>query len=82
VAVVHRDHATGQLAGQPDILTKGFIYANEAQDIINGATDIITRLAQDSTLSDKALRERISGRLSEYLYHETKRRPMIIPVLS
>lgn len=82
VAVVHRDHATGQLAGQPDIITKGFIHANEAQDVIRGATDIITRLAQDSALSDKALRERIGGKLSEYLYHETKRRPMIIPVLS
>jgi ribonuclease J len=82
VAVVQRDRATGQLAGPPDILTKGFIYANEAQDILSGATDIITRCAQDSTLSDKALRERIGSKLSEYLYHETKRRPMIITVLS
>ena len=82
VAVVHRDRATGQLTGQPDIMTKGFIHANEALDIIRGATDIITRLAQDSALSDKALRERIGGQLSDYLYHETKRRPMIIPVLS
>ena len=82
VAVVHRDRATGQLIDQPDIITKGFIHANEAQDILSGATDIITRCAQDSTLSDKALRDRIGSKLSEYLYHETKRRPMIIPVLS
>ena len=82
VAVVHRDHATGQLVDQPEIITKGFIHANEALDILNGATDIITRLARDSALSDKTLRERISGQLSEYLYHETKRHPMIIPVLS
>ena len=82
VAVVHRDPDTGQLVDQPEIITKGFIYTNEASDIINGAIETVTRLAQDTTLSDKALRERLIDKLSEYVYHETKRRPMIIPVLS
>lgn len=82
VAVVHRDPDTGQLIDQPEIITKGFIYTNEASDIINGAIETVTRLAQDTTLSDKALRERLIDKLSEYVYHETKRRPMIIPVLS
>ena len=40
------------------------------------------RLASDASLSDKALQDRIKDKLSEYVYHETKRRPMIIPVLS
>ncbi len=82
VAVVHRDPDTGQLIDQPEIITKGFIHTNEATDIINGAADMITRIAQDNSLSDKTLRDRIDDKLSEYLYHETKRRPMIIPVLS
>jgi len=82
VAVIHRDHDTGQLVDQPELLTKGFIHTDEGKDILSGATDIVTRIAQDTTLSDKALRDRLDDKLSEYLYHETKRRPMIIPVLS
>lgn len=82
VAVIHRDPDTGQLIDRPEIITKGFIHANEATDIIDGAVDTVTRLAQDSSLSDKALRERLVDKLGEYVYHETKRRPMIIPVLS
>ncbi len=82
VAVLHRDPDTGQLIEQPELITKGFIHTDEGQDTLNGATDIVTRIAQDNTLSDKALRDRIGEKLSEYLYHETKRRPMIIPVLS
>jgi ribonuclease J len=82
VAVIHRDPETGQLVDQPELLTKGFIHTDEGKDILNGAADIVTRIAQDTTLSDKALRDRLDDKLSEYLYHETKRRPMIIPVLS
>ncbi len=82
VAVVHRDPDTGELVDQPEIITKGFIHTNEAVDLISGATDMVTRITQDTSLSDKALRERIQDKLGEYLYHETKRRPMIIPVLS
>ncbi|MBP7689621.1 MAG: ribonuclease J [Thermoflexales bacterium] len=82
VAVIHRDHETGRLVDQPELITKGFIHTDEGKDTLSGATDIIMRIAQDNTLSDKALRDRLDDKLSEYLYHETKRRPMIIPVLS
>ena len=82
VAVVHRDSDTGQLIDQPEIISKGFIYVKDAEHIITGAADAVTRLAQDTTLNDKALYDKIKETLSEYLYHETKRRPMIIPVLS
>jgi ribonuclease J len=82
VAVVHRDPDTGEVADRPEIISKGFIHLNEAQDIISGAEDVVMRIVQDASLTDKSLRERIQDKLSEFIYHETKRRPMIIPVLS
>ncbi len=82
LAVIHRDPETGRLVDQPELITKGFIHTDEGKDTLSGATDIIMRIAQDTALSDKALRDRLDDKLSEYLYHETKRRPMIIPVLS
>jgi mRNA degradation ribonuclease J1/J2 len=58
------------------------IRAEDGEDVLSGATEVVMRLAGDASLSDKALQDRIKDKLSEYVYHETKRRPMIIPVLS
>ena len=83
IAVLHRDPDTGQLIDQPEIISKGFIHPEDGEDISqrrrrHGAC----ASSSDTAFSDKALRDSIKDKLSEYLYHETKRRPMIIPVLS
>ena len=82
IAILHRDPDTGELIDQPEIISKGFIHPEDGEDVLSGATDIVTRLSSDASLTDKALQDRIKDKLSEYVYHETKRRPMIIPVLS
>jgi ribonuclease J len=70
------------LIDQPEIISKGFIHPEDGEDILSGATEVVMHLSSDASLSDKALQDRIREKLSEYVYHETKRRPMIIPVLS
>jgi ribonuclease J len=82
IAILHRDPDNGELIDQPELISKGFIHPEDGEDILSGATDMVMRLASDPALSDKALQDRIKDKLSEYVYHETKRRPMIIPVLS
>jgi ribonuclease J len=82
IAIIHRDPDTSELIDQPEIISKGFIHPEDGEDILSGATEVVMRLSSDASLSDKALQDRIKERLSEYVYHETKRRPMIIPVLS
>ena len=82
IAVVHRDPDTGTLIEQPEIISKGFIHPEDGEDILSGAAEVVMRLSNDLDLSDKALQDRIKDKLGEYVYHETKRRPMIIPVLS
>jgi ribonuclease J len=82
IAILHRDPDTGELIDQPEIISKGFIHPEDGEDILSGATDVVMRLAVDTSLSEKALQDRIKDKLSEYVYYETKRRPMIIPVLS
>ena len=82
IAVVHRDPDSGALIDQPEIISKGFIHPEDGEDVLSGAAEVVMRLSGDTTLSDRDLHERIKDKLSEYVYHETKRRPMIIPVLS
>lgn len=82
IAILHRDPDTGELIDLPEIISKGFIHPEDGEDVLSGATEVVTRLSSDPSLTDKALQDRIKDKLSEYVYHETKRRPMIIPVLS
>jgi ribonuclease J len=82
IAVVHRDPDRGVIIDQPELISKGFIHPEDGEDILSGAAEMVLHLSSDTALSDKALRDSIKDKLAEYLYRETKRRPMIIPVLS
>ncbi len=82
IAVVHREPERGVVIDQPELISKGFIHPEDGEDILSGAAEMVLRLSSDTALSDKALRDSIKDKLAEYLYRETKRRPMIIPVLS
>jgi ribonuclease J len=82
IAVVHRDPDRGVVIDQPELISKGFIHPEDGEDILSGAAEMVLRLSSDTALSDKALRDSIKDKLGEYLYRETKRRPMIIPVIS
>jgi ribonuclease J len=82
IAVLHRDPDNGTIIDQPELISKGFIHPEDGEDILSGAAEMVLRLSSDTALSDKALRDGIKDKLAEYLYRETKRRPMIIPVLS
>ncbi len=82
IVVIHRDVDRGVVIDQPELISKGFIHPEDGEDILSGAAEMVLRLSSDTALSDKALRDSIKDKLAEYLYRETKRRPMIIPVLS
>ena len=82
IAVLHRDPDNGTVIDQPELISKGFIHPEDGEDILSGAAEMVLHLSSDTALSDKALRDSIKDKLAEYFYRETKRRPMIIPVLS
>jgi ribonuclease J len=80
--VVQRDAATGEITGQPEIITRGFVVEREAEDMLDGAEiTVIEALKSTGGLPVSILEEKIRQSLSEYLYHETRRRPMVIPAV-
>jgi ribonuclease J len=82
VVSIHRDPDRGLVLDRPDIVTRGFVYVQEAQELIDGAADVVLKVCEDASLNDKAMKDKVQETLGNYLYKETKRRPMIIPVLA
>jgi ribonuclease J len=68
----------GALAGAPEILSKGFVFVKDAEEMLSGAREHVqATVTRHPGLEPETLRERINAALSEYFYTETKRRPVI-----
>jgi ribonuclease J len=75
----------GRLIGNPDIISRGFVYMREKGDLINQTRDYVkklftknvTKLPDDWSHIKNTLRESVS----EYLFRETERRPLVLPVI-
>ncbi len=79
VVVVALDEATGDLIEGPDIVSRGFVYMRSAEDLIDEAKslviDVLTNGHRDTASN------LIRDTLAEFLYQQTRRRPMIFPVV-
>ena len=77
-------HSNVVLAG-PDIVSRGFVYVRESEDLIEGAREIVQE-ALDTCL-DKGItdwgkiKNMVKEALSDYLWKRTKRSPMILPII-
>ncbi|MBQ1965922.1 MAG: ribonuclease J [Clostridia bacterium] len=86
VAVAVVDTKTGELISEPEIVTRGFVYIRENEELMNTVktitSDVITRWAK-SKQNDWAYQAKIKLRdeLDKYIYGETMRKPMILPVI-
>lgn len=69
----------------PDIITRGFVYAKEAEDMIKECKEIVRREVEDSldnqVIEWYVLKLNIKKALEQYLYGQTKRRPTIFPII-
>ena len=80
IAVVAVDEKTGELLAEPDIISRGFVYMREAEDLIEQAKEqVVTALQKGG--SPTVVSAKIRETLSEFLYEQTRRRPMILPVV-
>jgi ribonuclease J len=86
VIIINISSEDGSIITGPDIITRGFIYVKEAEDLIAEMKDIVLDALYDCDcrhVTDiSALKSTIKGDLSAYLYKKTKRNPMILPVIT
>ena len=78
------DRDTGRFIAGPDIVSRGFVHMRNSDALIERARDVVYDLLdQDGDLSAGygGVKGRIRDALSRFLYEETRRRPMILPVV-
>ena len=79
------DEASGGLMAEPKLNTKGFVYVQENQDLLKQAVNVvynsIGKCADEHTLDEAALTRTIKSDMKKFIYAETKRNPVIIPVI-
>ena len=80
VVVVAVDADTGKVLEGPDIITRGFVYIRESEDLIHEAVQCVLQALEHGG-PKASLNAKIKDSLAEFLYEQTKRRPMILPVV-
>ena len=83
VVVVPMDHATGELVGDPEIASSGFIDMQESEELVERAAGLVgeaLRSAARQQLDASYVTARVREALGSFLYKETGRRPMIVPL--
>jgi ribonuclease J len=81
VAVLTLDAHTGEVVFGPEIITHGFVYLEQSEEIITGAKEAMLGALKKGG-SGAALSAKLKDVLSHYLYQQTHRRPMVIPVVT
>jgi ribonuclease J len=83
VVVVPMDHVTGDLVGDPEIVSSGFVDMEESGDLIDRAIDLVSEALKSTdlgALDEASISGRVRKVLAEFLRAETGRRPMIVPL--
>jgi len=84
VAVVTVDRQTGRAAGLPDIISRGFVYQRDNEELIEEARQVALESLnhqKDHTADYGYAKNKMRDALSAFLYERTKRRPMILSVV-
>ncbi len=86
VIVATVDAQTGKLKKSPDIISRGFVYLKESQDILHESRQIIKKTIEDSSTNMRPInieyvKNLVGENLSKFLFQKTAKRPLVIPVL-
>ena len=85
IIVVATLNAVGQIISGPDIISRGFVYVREAEDIIDHVREVAREAlikCNRSRISDwNTCKNLVKTNVSKYIYEKTNRSPMILPIL-
>jgi ribonuclease J len=86
VVVATIDQKTGKLKKSPDIISRGFVYLKESQELLHEVRGIVKRTVEENAggivpANFEILRGTLGDNLSRFLFQKTAKRPLVIPVL-
>lgn len=84
VSIIALDKRTGELLKEPEVISRGLIYNNEAQKLIFEAREIIKDALENVSTMENDLatvKNNVRKQLANYFYKKMKRRPMILTII-
>ncbi len=85
VVVVTLSKQTGAILSGPDIISRGFVYVRESEELLDEAnklvSQVLNRCMEEKVNEWSTLKTSVRDALSRFLYEKTKRRPMILPII-
>ncbi len=84
--VVSLNTKTGKLKKSPDIISRGFVYLRESQDLLNHTRMIIKKTVEDTTkgmnpIDFDLIKGALVDDIGRYLFQQTAKKPIVIPVI-
>lgn len=85
VIVITMSKTDGKMLSKPDVISRGFVYARESEDLLKNINRLIEKTVNDLPEKDKnqwnVIKQSIKKSLGQYLFTHTKRKPMILPII-
>lgn len=85
IAVATIDRDTGVILAGPDVVSRGFVYVRESEELLGEARKLLTESLQnclDRNMKDwNSIKGKMKDNLSEFIFAKTKRSPMILPII-
>ncbi|HTQ87089.1 MAG TPA: ribonuclease J, partial [Candidatus Solibacter sp.] len=85
VAIIAIDKHSGRAEGLPELVSRGFLPADNGQGVLDGAREVVRRTIDGSNAEEKmdwgVIKEKIRVDLKKYLNKQTSKRPLILPVI-
>ncbi|MCZ2258769.1 ribonuclease J [Sporosarcina sp. G11-34] len=83
--VVTLNRKQKRIASGPEIVSRGFVYVRESEELLEESTKLVRKIVEKhvnkKSFDWTNIKQEIRDTLSSYLYQQTKRRPMIIPII-
>jgi ribonuclease J len=84
VVIIALNRQTGKLVGRPDIVSRGFVDVRESKDMMEESRDVVAKALDHSSARPADwgfINTTVRDILNKFYYEQTKRRPMILPVM-
>jgi ribonuclease J len=79
---VNVNKKTGTLIGEPEIVTRGFVYLRDADELMRQVKLTVNTVMENSRSANGRRQEKLQDSISRMLYNETKRRPMVFSIIN
>ena len=85
IVVVGIEKASNTIVSGPDIISRGFVYVRESEELIDNARHLLASTLATCSIQDfrewNSIKTRLRDALSDYIYEKTKRSPMTLPII-